>query len=214
MKAAYNRNRLFQHNIDAFMSTKSTDNKLSREDIVSAVAHLIAEQGLENLTMRNIARQVGCSVGTLPHYFAGKEDIVTAALNWSSDRIMSRLTSLPPSEINLNNLFSLLSASMPITALSDTEWRVRMCLWDYATTNEETRDSVNAINKVATEMLITLVIYLQGTGEIKKDLTPETAALSIYHMCIGAGFNMLHTPMEKREQQLTPLFHFIESMKG
>lgn len=196
------------------MTTKNTESKLSREDIVSAVAHLIAEQGLENLTMRNIARQVGCSVGTLPHYFAGKEDIVTAALNWSSDRIMSRLTSLPPSEITLDNLFGLLSASMPITELSDTEWRVRMCLWDYATTNDETRESVNAINKAATDMLISLVIYLQGTNEIKKDLVPETTALSIYHMCIGAGFNMLHTPLSMREGQLKPLFHFIENIKA
>lgn len=196
------------------MSNKPTDSKLSRDDIVSAVAHLIAEQGLENLTMRNIARQVGCSVGTLPHYFSGKEDIVTAALNWSSDRIMNRLTSLPPSEIKLEILYNLLSASMPLTPLSDTEWRVRMCLWDYAATNDETRDSVNAITKAATDMLIQLVIYLQGTGEIKADIAPDIIALSIYHMCIGAGFNMLHTPMESREQQLQPLFHFIETTRA
>lgn len=192
---------------------KQTDNRLNREEIISAVAHMIANQGLENLTMRHIAKQVGCSVGTLPHYFAGKEDIVIAALNWSSDRIMSRLSSMPPSEIKLENLYKLMSASMPLSELSDVEWRVRMCLWDYAATNEDTRDTVNAISKVATDILVELIVYLQGTGEVKKEIVPEDTALGIYQMCIGAGFTMLHTPINTREEQLKPLYAFVESIR-
>lgn len=193
---------------------KQTESKLSRDDIISAVAHLIAEEGLENLTMRHIAKQVGCSVGTLPHYFSGKEDIVIAALNWSSDRIMTRLSAMPPSEINLENLYTLMSASMPLTDLSDIEWRVRMSLWDYAVTNEDTRDTVHAISKVANEILVELIAYLQSVGEVRKELNQEATALAIYQMCIGAGFTMLHTPMDTREAQLIPLYNFIENIRG
>ncbi len=193
---------------------KQTESKLSRDDIISAVAHLIAEEGLEKLTMRHIAKQVGCSVGTLPHYFSGKEDIVIAALNWSSDRIMTRLSAMPPSEINLENLYTLMSASMPLTDLSDIEWRVRMSLWDYAVTNEDTRDTVHAISKVANEILVELIAYLQSVGEVRKELNQEATALAIYQMCIGAGFTMLHTPMDTREAQLIPLYNFIENIRG
>jgi len=193
---------------------KQTESKLSRDDIISAVAHLIAEEGLENLTMRHIAKQVGCSVGTLPHYFSGKEDIVIAALNWSSDRIMTRLSAMPPSEINLENLYTLMSASMPLTDLSDIEWRVRMSLWDYAVTNEDTRDTVHAISKVSNEILVELIAYLQSVGEVRKELNQEATALAIYQMCIGAGFTMLHTPMDTREAQLIPLYNFIENIRG
>lgn len=193
---------------------KPSESKLSREDIVTAVAHLIAEQGLENLTMRNIARHVGCSVGTLPHYFDGKEDIVQAALNWSSDRIMTRLSEMPPSEICLANLFQIMSLSMPLTEIADTEWRVRLCLWDYAVSNEETRDAVAAISHYATDILVDLVMYLQTTGEVRKDIDPKPTALGIYQMCIGAGFTMLHTPMDTREEQLRPLYDFIEGIRA
>lgn len=193
---------------------KGSENKLSREDIVTSVAHLIAEQGLENLTMRNIARHVGCSVGTLPHYFDGKEDIVQAALNWSSDRIMTRLNEMPPSEICLANLFQIMSASMPLTELADIEWRVRLCLWDYAVSNEDTRDAVAAISHYATEILIDLVMYLQSIGEVRNDINPRSTALGIYQMCIGAGFTMLHTPMDTREEQLKPLYGFIEGIRA
>jgi AcrR family transcriptional regulator len=196
------------------MSTKSSEQKLNRDDIIAAVAHLIADQGLESLTMRNIARHVGCSVGTLPHYFEGKDDIVVAALNWSSERILNRLTSMPAADTRLDNLYPLLSASMPTDEQSDTEWRVRLCLWDYAVTNNEMRSSVNVIASAAIETLTTLVKKLQDNNEINKIYEPKTTALTLYHMCIGSGFNMLHTPMEKRSEQLQSLFSYIDSIKA
>lgn len=195
------------------MSSKSTDHKLSRNDIVAAVAHLIAEQGLESLTMRNIARHIGCSVGTLPHYFEGKDDIVIAALNWSNERILGRLSNLPASEIHLETLYPLLTAAMPTDRQSDMEWRVRLCLWDYAVTNEEMRESVNAIEDAAIHTLNSLVGYLQEAGEISNATDANTIALTMYHMCIGASFNMLHKSMEGRDLQLQPLFSYLEGIR-
>lgn len=196
------------------MHIKSTEQKLSRNDIVAAVAHLIAEQGLESLTMRNIAKHVGCSVGTLPHYFDGKDDIVIAALNWSNERILVPLSNLPSQDIHLENLYPLLSSAMPINALSDTEWRVRLCLWDYAVTNEEMRITVNNISAAAIQLLTHLIAQLQVGGEIKSEFNASITATTIYHMCIGASFNMLHSPLNERERQLQPLYNYIENIKS
>jgi len=196
------------------MSLKASEQKLSRSDIVSAAAHLIAEQGLESLTMRNIAKHVGCSVGTLPHYFDGKDDIVIAALNWSNERIMVPLGNLPSTDVHLDNLYPLLSSAMPINDISDTEWRVRLCLWDYAVTNDEMRETVNAIANSAIQLLEILVDQLQKGGDIKPNYNAKITATTIYHMCIGASFNMLHSPLDERESQLQPLYTYIESIKA
>lgn len=196
------------------MKNKSPEKKLNREDIIEAVAYLIAEEGLETLTMRNIAKHVGCSVGTLPHYFEGKDDIVIAALNWSHERIFSRLAAAADSsELHLENLYPLLSASMPTDPIADIEWRVRLCLWDYAVTNDDMRMSVNAVATYADEMLCSLIMLLQAQGEIRQDINPKTSALTFYHMCIGAGFNMLHKDMDERESDLIPLYEYIEIIK-
>ena len=196
------------------MAAKSSDHKLSRDDIIAAVAGLIADQGLENLTMRNIARNVGCSVGTLPHYFDGKDDIVIAALNWSNERIFSRLGNMSVDEIHLETLYPLMRTAMPVDGVSDTEWRVRLCLWDYAATNEEMRATVNSINESVTDLLKGLLDHLQDKGEIKADQDKDVAALALLHMCIGGGFNMLHSPLEEREAKLQPLFNYIESIRA
>ena len=196
------------------MKEKKQDKKLNRHDIIEAVARLIAEDGLETLTMRNIAKHVGCSVGTLPHYFEGKDDIVIAALNWSHERIFNRLDAMTDAaEIHLQNLYPLLSASMPTNDVADIEWRVRLCLWDYATTDPEMRLSVAAVARYADELLQSLIIQLQEQGEVRADICPSTTALTFYQMCIGAGFNMLHHPMEKRERDLAPLHEYIEMIK-
>lgn len=195
------------------MTTINTD-KLNRSDIITVVAHLIAEQGLENLTMRNIARHVGCSVGTLPHYFEGKTDIVIAALNWSGERILGRLDNMNPTQIKLENLYPLISASMPLTEQADIEWRVRLCLWDYAVTDPDMKQSVSETTSTAHSMLAGLIIELQEKGEIRKDIDPESGALMLYHLCVGAGFSMLHLPFEQREQQLLPLTNMIDNLKA
>lgn len=197
------------------MKNKPSAKKLNRNDIIEAVAKLIAEEGLETLTMRNIAKHVGCSVGTLPHYFEGKDDIVIAALNWSHERIFSRLADVAKSnELHLKNLFPLLRSSMPTDPVADIEWRVRLCLWDYAVTNDDMRMSVNAIASYADEMLCSLIMQLQEQGEIRADINPQTSALTFYHMCIGAGFNMLHKPLELRERDLEPLYAYIDIIQN
>lgn len=196
------------------MSGKSSEHKLSRSDIITAVAELIADQGLENLTMRNIARHVGCSVGTLPHYFDGKDDIVLAALNWSNERIFSRLGNMDINEMRVENLYDVIRTAMPIDPVSDTEWRVRLCLWDYAVTNEEMRDTVNDINDSVTDILKGLLDSLQASGEISEQLDKNVTALALYQMCIGGGFNMLHTTFSEREVKLQPLYNYIESIRA
>jgi len=114
------------------MTTTAT-RTLSREDIVAAVADLIVDQGSSALTMRTIAARLGCSVGTLPHYFKGKDEIVAATLDWSNERIMGRLNAMP-GEMSIEVLLPIVISSLPLDEQSDREWRIRLCLWDHALT--------------------------------------------------------------------------------
>ncbi|MCY4045498.1 MAG: TetR/AcrR family transcriptional regulator [Cellvibrionales bacterium] len=190
-----------------------SESKLSREDIIASVAELIAEQGLENLTMRNIANHVGCSVGTLPHYFDGKDDIVVAALNWSNERIFSRLGNMPLSDIRIDSLLPLIASAMPIDEHADIEWRVRLCLWDYAVTSSDMRETVNTINQTVIELIEGLIEQLQKNNEVQPELNTKITALTFYQLCMGGGFNMLHSPLAEREEKLQPLLHYIQSLK-
>lgn len=190
------------------------DGKLNRDDIIAKVADLIAEEGLQNLTMRNIANHVGCSIGTLPHYFKGKDDIVAATLNWSNERIFSRLGNMPISDMSVDVLLPLITAAMPIDEHADREWRVRLCLWDYAVTNNDMRETVNTINQAVIDLIEGLIKELQTKGEIDADKDASLTALSLYQLCMGAGFNSLHSTLKERRSKLLTVTHYIESLRA
>jgi AcrR family transcriptional regulator len=64
-----------------------------RRQIMKAVMAIIAEDGLEKTTMRNVAQRAGVSTGTLAYYFRDKEDLVDAALLDASSQYMERFRS-------------------------------------------------------------------------------------------------------------------------
>lgn len=189
------------------------EQKLNRQDIIATVAHLIAQKGLSSLTMRTIANHVGCSVGSLPHYFSGKDEIVTAALNWSNERILNRLNTMPLEEVTVDTLIPIVISSLPLDEQSDIEWRVRLCLWDYATTNEELLEKVEDVRQQTLDVLNRLLGHLQKQGLIVNDLPAREIGISIYHLAIGLGFNLLHHPLTEREKHVLPLISYIDYIK-
>jgi AcrR family transcriptional regulator len=163
--------------------------------------------------MRTIANHVGCSVGSLPHYFKGKEEIVGAALNWSNERILTRLDTMPLEEVTIDTLIPVVISSLPLDEQSDIEWRVRLCLWDYAATNPELLEKVKEVRRQTLSVLNRLLGHLQKKGYIAKDLPPEAMSTSIYHMAIGLGFNLLHVSLDKREEHVLPLISYIDFLR-
>jgi AcrR family transcriptional regulator len=64
---------------------------IRREQICRAAATVIAREGLAGSTMRMVATEAGVSTGMLNHYFANREDLLTQALTFVSERHQNRL---------------------------------------------------------------------------------------------------------------------------
>ena len=54
---------------------------IRREQIVDAAVDVIAEQGIQKLSLSEIEKKVGMSRGQLTYYFATKEDILLAVFD-------------------------------------------------------------------------------------------------------------------------------------
>src|SRR5437899_11996675 len=61
--------------------------KIRREQIVEAAVAVIAERGLQNLSLSEIEKRAGMSRGQLTYYFPAKEDILLAVF----DRLLQLL---------------------------------------------------------------------------------------------------------------------------
>src|SRR5947207_12585397 len=64
---------------------------IRREQIVEAAVAVIAEQGLQNLSLSEIEKKAGMSRGQLTYYFPAKEDILLAVFDRHLQRIYERI---------------------------------------------------------------------------------------------------------------------------
>lgn len=62
-----------------------------RRDIALAVYRVVARGGLEAASMREIAREAGCTTGTLTHHFADRHELLDHAVGMAVEESMQRL---------------------------------------------------------------------------------------------------------------------------
>lgn len=62
-----------------------------RLDIVDAVCRIIATDGLERASLREVADEAGLAVGSVRHYFATSEELLVFSFSAVVDRILARL---------------------------------------------------------------------------------------------------------------------------
>ncbi|MEU1018004.1 TetR/AcrR family transcriptional regulator [Streptomyces sp. NPDC005900] len=66
---------------------RARKNAPPREDVLAAAMEMIAERGLEKLTMAALGREVGMSSGHLLYYFRTKDELLLRTLEWSEGRL-------------------------------------------------------------------------------------------------------------------------------
>ncbi len=75
---------------------KIVDAEARRQDVVEAVLRIIAVDGLERASLREVADEAGLAVGSVRHYFAGSDELLTYSFATVVDRIVRRLKGALP----------------------------------------------------------------------------------------------------------------------
>ncbi|MEV0185499.1 TetR/AcrR family transcriptional regulator [Streptomyces sp. NPDC050625] len=68
-------------------AARARKNAPPREEVLAAAMDMIAERGLEKLTMAALGRAVGMSSGHLLYYFRSKDELLLQTLEWSEGRL-------------------------------------------------------------------------------------------------------------------------------
>lgn len=73
---------------------KERERDEKRELILSAANQIVAEEGIDNLSVRKIARKIEYSPAIIYHYFKDKDDIVNHLMKGGYQRIVDALTAI------------------------------------------------------------------------------------------------------------------------
>jgi AcrR family transcriptional regulator len=112
---------------------KFVDAVIRRQEIVDAVFRIIATDGLERASLREVADEAQLAVGSVRHYFASSDELLTHAFAVVVDRIVGRLTAAdsrlgdtpPASGEQHAAVLALLGELLPL----NEERAVDACVW-------------------------------------------------------------------------------------
>lgn len=115
------------------MVPKIVDAEARREEVVQAVFRIIAGDGLERASLREVAEEAGLAVGSVRHYFASSDELLVFSFASVIDRITGRLESAlvaveaegPGSQEQHHAVLNLLGQFLPL----DEELAVDACVW-------------------------------------------------------------------------------------
>ncbi|MEO0030434.1 MAG: hypothetical protein RIS94_192 [Pseudomonadota bacterium] len=105
------------------------DRDLRRAEVVDAALGIVADAGLDGLTVRAVARARGCSTAVVSHYFAGKRDLLVAVYRHTTDMTFSHWTR---AEAAGGDLRACLASALPLDAERLRLWRVNFAFWSVA----------------------------------------------------------------------------------
>lgn len=193
---------------------KKVDHDQRRIEVATAAATIIAGQGLEALTTRSLAKAMGCSIGVLSHYFANKDDIVIAALNWADARIEERFTRLlAQSPMLVEQYGPFIMDTFPLDAQSELEWRVRLNLAAYSLTHPALKQSQDELRRRRQERLLAMIVALQESGNVRSDIKAGLIVQNAIDLVTGTAYNLLMIPMEERAAKLDFVLQYLAALQ-
>ncbi len=145
------------------MAKKASYSKERRQEILQAAAKVIAERGLCETRIVDVAKQAGASAALVMYYFESKDRLLTEALTFSEDRFyleaFNQITALPSARKQLTHL---IESSIPPEA---DDWPLWIELWSRGLRDQEAAKKRSALDRRWRWTIADIVRTGQRNGE-------------------------------------------------
>ncbi|CAM5746461.1 putative HTH-type transcriptional regulator BetI [Streptomyces afghaniensis 772] [Streptomyces afghaniensis] len=163
-----------------------------REDVLAAAMEMIAERGLEKLTMAALGREVGMSSGHLLYYFGSKDELLLRTLEWSEGRLgAERGRLLARAATARERLDAYVNLYVP-DGHRDPHWILWLEVWNRsqsAAVDSDARDRQAAIEGVWHRDLVALLAEGISRGEFRS-VDPDRFATRLRALLDGFAIHV------------------------
>jgi AcrR family transcriptional regulator len=173
---------------------KKVDHDARREELVLAAWRVIAARGIDEVTIREIARESGYSSGVLAHYFENKDDLLAHALRLSHTRIQKRYDAELGAPLPVDQLRGILLDNLPLDEQRELETRIEMSFWARALRNEALHEIQEQESETLRALLRELVVKAQADGVIAADHDVEEVLELLGAVIDGVSLHALLYP--------------------
>jgi AcrR family transcriptional regulator len=193
---------------------KKVDHDARREELVLAAWRVIAANGIDEVTIRDIARESGYSSGVLAHYFENKDDLLAHALRLSHTRIRKRYDDEVEGRDPIDALEAILLDNLPLEEQRDLETRIEMSFWARSLRNEALREIQHEESKVLRKLLGELIERSQEDGAIAKEHDRKQVLQFLGALIDGISLHGLLYPDLMPPKRMQGLMEFALGLLG
>jgi len=175
------------------MNRREASKNQTRQLILRAARRLFAQKGMEESTIRDIARKAGVSPASVVVHFKSKTALLEEALNRDIETALSELIASMPEDLGL--LDRLMHLATGFFRLYDQNRKLYRALIRY-TIFEPAHETPNItrVSELYLRFLSGLVEAGQARGLIRPEVHPTVAAGSIFSLYLGALIMFFRMP--------------------
>ena len=193
---------------------KIVDHDVQRVKFAEAAMSLIAQHGLEGVTMRAVAAEAGLSYGSLFHYFSSKDELLVHAVRHSTALQSQRISTYTSKYSGLKALEHLLCDDAIISESTRDDWMVWLTFLykaalqaSFATAYAEMIDGWQA-------RIAGLLADAKQAGEIRQELDVEFEATAIWAYSAGVGqLGLMHRNLLPVKVQKQLISSYLDKLR-
>jgi AcrR family transcriptional regulator len=170
---------------------KIVDHDQRRIELARAAVKVIDRLGIEDATLREIAREAGYSTGIIGHYFNSREDVLIAALGYVMDNATTRMAELALSHRGLKATHELSAELLPLDRRRTRENRVWLLYGAEAIYEKKLRRTYLQCDERVRILLRTTLEQAIADGELSSSVDAELEANRLLALSDGISLQAL-----------------------
>lgn len=178
---------------------KVVDHEERRRELAEAVWRVVLRDGVEGVSVREVAAEAGCSAGALRHYLGTKEELLASAARLLEERVVGRLENRPRGLTPREAVRAALCEVLPL----DEERRREGSLWfAYASRSLVDRriaEEYGIVFDGMRELCSRVTRDLAEMGQLAPGLDPDQEASRLHALVDGLAVHGLLGRIEEEE---------------
>ncbi len=193
---------------------KVVDHDVQRVKFAEAAMSLIAQHGLEGVTMRAVAAEAGLSYGSLFHYFSSKDELLMHAVRHSNSLQTDRINKFTSQYSGMKALEHLLCDDAIITDSSRDDWMVWLTFLYQSALQTSFADLHSELIDDWQTRIEGLLEDAQNAGEIRENLDISFEAMGVWAYSSGIGqLSLLHRELLPVKLQKQLISAYLDKLR-
>lgn len=193
---------------------------MTKDNIITAALRLFLLRGYKNVSLVDVAKEIGITKGGIYHYFGSKEDLLRAAVYHLLERFGAKSAELFSSQKRLREILNAVMVERELELHMGHLLKIKQ--GDYRTNQAslalevmhnfpELQEQIDHSNLQFRNVIEQKLRKAQQLGEIRQDIAPFALASII--LSILSGQNVLGKDLNSsdiRQQMLDSLWQLVE----